>query len=473
MGEGREIRHQVTDRAESAQTVASRKMLDDTRVTAPLTSGKAADQNPQYNTADLYKNAQQNTSVDQRIQTITDANAKPEDRLAAAQQLAKDGVKKLDLQNDKGEKYSLNFNTSKAGARELVSIHQERAGEREKPLLKGVANSDGSFEQQKNSQGKFVDWRGSAKELGTPGTTQALNGEAPPRVHSRHLRTGEKPDSQNPEARSVQEVKPIQEVKQVPEIKTLPVTKTVPEGKTVPEVKITTPADSQQPYAKGEVKPEPQPEGKLKPNPEGQPDAKVSDKGAVENPALATKAAPISSEAQRLMDRAAELAFAPAGKLVSTEHGLYMRAKMAVDADGSPRAKQIDPRYGQTRTSMRYDDPKAKYVNAEEVPYVVLPRGQYQPHGVQVGDMALVRNKENGKMAVAVFGDVGPKTKRGEGSMALARDLGLNPSPKHGGTQENKIEYLAFPKTRGERPKNQEELLSRISAMEKRLGISR
>ncbi len=417
MGEGREIRHQESDRAESAQAVASRKMLDDTRLAAPLTSGQAADQNPQYNTADLYKNAQQNTSVDQRIQTITDANAKPEDRLAAAQQLANDGVKKLDLQNDKGEKYSLNLNTSKAGARELVSIHQERAGEREKPLLKGVSNSDGSFEQQKNSKGKFVDWRGSAKELGTPGTTQALNGEMLPRVHSRHQTTGEKADNRNPEA------KPVQEVKAVPEIKALP------EIKTLPESKITkTSSDSHQ---------------------------------------------PVTSEAHRLMDRAAELAFAPAGKLVNTEHGLYMRAKMAVDADGSPRAKQIDPRHGQTKTSMRYDDGKTKYVNAEEVPYVVLPKGQYKPHGVQVGDMALVRNKENGKMAVAVFGDVGPKAKRGEGSMALARDLGLNPSPKHGGTQENKIEYLAFPKTRGERPKNQEELLSRMRAMEQRLGINR
>ncbi len=424
MVEGREIRHQETDRAESAQAVASRKMLDDTRMTSTLTPGKVGgEQNPQYNTAELYKTVQQNTTIDQRVQTITDANAKPEDRLAAAQQLAKDGVKKLDLQNDKGEKYSLNFNTSKAGGRELVSIGQEQAGGREKPLLKGVANGDGSFEQQKNAQGKFVDWRGSAKELGgtaRDGTTQTRNGEALPRVHSRHLTAADQPAKENSEAKILPERKPVVEAK-----------------------------------------------------PAAKPDAKAGDEGALENPGQAVKTDPVSSEAHRLMDKAAERAFAPAGKLVNTEHGLYMRAKMAVDADGSPRARQIDPKYGNTKTSMRYDDDKARSVNAEEVPYVVLPKGQYKAHGVQVGDMALVRNKENGKMAVAVFGDVGPKAKRGEGSMALARDLGLNPSPRHGGTEESKIEYLAFPKTRGEKPKTQEELLTRMRAMEQRLGINR
>ena len=60
---------------------------------------------------------------DQRLQLISDSNAKPEERLAAARELAKEGISKIELQNDKGEKQSLRLETSKAGARDLVSIH--------------------------------------------------------------------------------------------------------------------------------------------------------------------------------------------------------------------------------------------------------------------------------------------------------------------------------------------------------------
>ena len=118
------------------------------------------------------------------------------------------------------------------------------------------------------------------------------------------------------------------------------------------------------------------------------------------------------------MDGAALRAGHPVGKLVNTDDGLYMRAKFDVDADGHPNVKKLDPKHGSLHTTLRYGDNNGS-VNADAVPYVVLPKGRFKEHGVKVGDLALVRNKENGALTVAVFGDVGPRHKRGEGSMAL------------------------------------------------------
>jgi hypothetical protein len=67
--------------------------------------------------------------------------------------------------------------------------------------------------------------------------------------------------------------------------------------------------------------------------------------------------------------------------------------------------------------------------------------------GVALGDLAVVTNQKNGKTAFAIFADVGPHGKIGEGSVALARALGLNDDPRHGGTGNASIAYLVFPQS--------------------------
>jgi len=101
----------------------------------------------------------------------------------------------------------------------------------------------------------------------------------------------------------------------------------------------------------------------------------------------------------------------------------------------------------------------------------VLPGGQYSQFGIKLGDMCLVRNKENGKMTVAVFADVGPRHKRGEGSMALAEELGINSSPTRGGISKPNIEYLVLPGS-GYPVQNQQQLMLRIKAQRERVGLS-
>jgi hypothetical protein len=87
------------------------------------------------------------------------------------------------------------------------------------------------------------------------------------------------------------------------------------------------------------------------------------------------------------------------------------------------------------------------YVDARKIPYIVLPPEFMQQFGVALGDLAVVTNQRNGRTSFAIFADVGPHGKIGEGSVALARALGLNDDPRHGGTGNASIAYLVFPKS--------------------------
>jgi hypothetical protein len=63
------------------------------------------------------------------------------------------------------------------------------------------------------------------------------------------------------------------------------------------------------------------------------------------------------------------------------------------------------------------------------------------------GDLAYVRNTTNGNTSFAYFADTGPGGKLGEGSMFLASAIGINSSPKTGGTSQPIIDYVVFPQS--------------------------
>ena len=85
-----------------------------------------------------------------------------------------------------------------------------------------------------------------------------------------------------------------------------------------------------------------------------------------------------------------------------------------------------------------HTDP-GRFVNAEAIPYIAIPAGFSKDF--KLGDIALVYNKENGKKCFAIYADVGPEHLIGEGSIKLAKELGIDASPKHGGT-ETGIVYI-------------------------------
>jgi len=130
------------------------------------------------------------------------------------------------------------------------------------------------------------------------------------------------------------------------------------------------------------------------------------------------------------------------------------------------------------RTKRRTDP--HRYVDSEKIPYLALPKQVMHPDGkcrrdarACLGDIAIVRNTENGLYAFAILADQAPKTGIGEGSIALAAALGVDPDARIGGTSKG-IQYLIFPGTGNEQPKTLNEinamgmeLLKRWGGMEK------
>lgn len=85
----------------------------------------------------------------------------------------------------------------------------------------------------------------------------------------------------------------------------------------------------------------------------------------------------------------------------------------------------------------------ARYVNSDSILYVVIPNNTTLLAFAKKGDFAYVENLRNGKTSYAIFADVGPKDKIGEGSMKLAENLGIDPSPRSGG-QADSVLYTVF-----------------------------
>jgi len=123
---------------------------------------------------------------------------------------------------------------------------------------------------------------------------------------------------------------------------------------------------------------------------------------------------------------------------------------LAVDADGAPTARDIDPD-GQIKTSLRARDGSS--VNALDVPYIAIGGGAGKGGagdviGARMGDLAWVvdvsKQTESGAIWADSSGSRGPKMH--EGSIALHQALGWPGDPRgRGGTpRAGQIVILLF-----------------------------
>jgi hypothetical protein len=119
-------------------------------------------------------------------------------------------------------------------------------------------------------------------------------------------------------------------------------------------------------------------------------------------------------------------------------------------ADGRPLVqKDSDPAPGYYISTTSLQDPAypqtstKHWVNASTVPFIVLPL-EHHDFGGRLGDFGVVVDLASGKVAYVTVADLGPPHNLGEGSVALAKALGVNPSPKNGGVG-NGIAYVFFP----------------------------
>jgi Fungal chitosanase of glycosyl hydrolase group 75 len=104
---------------------------------------------------------------------------------------------------------------------------------------------------------------------------------------------------------------------------------------------------------------------------------------------------------------------------------IYMDSELQLDTDGWPDPAQGDGTHLEG-TSWGYSGPGSgdHPINANEVPYFVLPKGGFDSqHHVGLGDYAAVLFKD--KLVFAVFADRGEEFRIGEGSIHLLRKLGF------------------------------------------------
>lgn len=142
-------------------------------------------------------------------------------------------------------------------------------------------------------------------------------------------------------------------------------------------------------------------------------------------------------------------------------HTSWWRDVLVPDPDHPTRAyRQTQGEhagYFVAMTSLRHPggDPRdpARYVDATQFPYVVIPTGfGALPHVAKPGDVGLATNLANGKTTAFIVGDSGGggDAKLGEGSIALFAALGgENPNPRNGsGVPSGTIQYIVFPGSR-------------------------
>lgn len=134
---------------------------------------------------------------------------------------------------------------------------------------------------------------------------------------------------------------------------------------------------------------------------------------------------------------------------------------IVTDASGKPIVQSKSdpaPGYYVSTTSLQNNsigvNSPYRYINSDSVPFFVLPANKTILNSVHLGDIALVENTRIGKGFYAIFADVGPKDKIGEGSIYLANQLGIASNPRTGGIEDS-IRYTIYlgsgdglPKTR-------------------------
>ncbi len=125
------------------------------------------------------------------------------------------------------------------------------------------------------------------------------------------------------------------------------------------------------------------------------------------------------------------------------DDSLFYVAPMMIDADGSGESHG-DP-YFQADTSLRFH---GKALNSDIENYIVVPpQIIHGVRGIVLGCQAFVTNPITHLSVPAVVGDIGPHSKLGEGSIALAKAISVPESPISGGCPWPYIIYRIFPGT--------------------------
>ena len=108
----------------------------------------------------------------------------------------------------------------------------------------------------------------------------------------------------------------------------------------------------------------------------------------------------------------------------------------------SATARHLPDEHGNPRPE---SDPR-KYVDAETVPFIVVPPQIIRSvEGIVLGCKARITDTRTGRTVDCVVADSGPSRKDGEASIAAARALGVPSSPRSGGIDAPVFLYELWP----------------------------
>jgi hypothetical protein len=135
---------------------------------------------------------------------------------------------------------------------------------------------------------------------------------------------------------------------------------------------------------------------------------------------------------------------------------VFWKADLDIDCDGRPTARcnrRTDPQFS---PAAAYQQSDGRRLNAERLPYIVLPAPSriwnHRAQGVGGGSVAAVVYR--GRVQYAVVGDTGPRDLIGEASYATARRLRIPADPRGGGARSG-VTYIVFEHARVSRLEDQ------------------
>jgi hypothetical protein len=106
-----------------------------------------------------------------------------------------------------------------------------------------------------------------------------------------------------------------------------------------------------------------------------------------------------------------------------------------------------------------------RFVDSTAINYIALPPSAMKSLGAKKGDYVVAIHWNTGKTAGAIFADVGSDRDDdlGEGSIALAKELGIKGTPKGGGQREDVV-YVVFTGSTDGFPKDQNTVATKAMA---------
>ena len=163
----------VANDAPRANEAADTNVLHETRRQADLSSGTWQDmktqprlaqadlpaKTPGYELPSVVMDFSPAKSPTASLQDkLLDHSAKPEERLQAVRELAKQGVTTIKGVDEQGRETNLRLEVAKSGNREMVHLFVNQDG-KEKTALRGILD-EGKIEQQRDKKGQAVSFEG-------------------------------------------------------------------------------------------------------------------------------------------------------------------------------------------------------------------------------------------------------------------------------------------------------------------------